>query len=229
MSPARMPYSSSSSYGTGSPHAANSTLHSDLHSIYTNAATHLPSTTHRHNECTPPPLSVLMLILAVGTAATLTIMALQRNLTYLYMPSEVLRGDTAQQTHFRLGGIVEKGSFQRTSGTLHTRFIVTDGNARLQATLCPHPPRPVPRRPSSRRNRTDATWHLHCRKHLGTAQRNLYTAATSQQNATHTYATHPPRYPHRRNNTLSSPAPPHRYQMIPPQPLEPHPAPLLLP
>ncbi|ALR01358.1 cytochrome c maturation protein CcmE [Xylella fastidiosa] len=76
--------------------------------------------------------SVLMLILAVGTAATLTIMALRRNLTYLYMPSEVLRGDTAQQTHFRLGGIVEKGSFQRTSGTLHTRFIVTDGNARLQ-------------------------------------------------------------------------------------------------
>ncbi|HHW4679847.1 MAG TPA: cytochrome c maturation protein CcmE domain-containing protein, partial [Xylella sp.] len=77
-------------------------------------------------------LCVLILMLATGTATTLTIMALQRHLTYLYIPSEVLRGHASQQIHFRLGGIVEKGSFQRIPGTLESHFIVTDGNARLQ-------------------------------------------------------------------------------------------------
>jgi len=74
---------------------------------------------------------VLLLVLAGGLATTLVAMALQRNVAYLYTPSEVLRGDAGSQARFRLGGMVEKGSFERASGSLRAQFRVTDGDAQL--------------------------------------------------------------------------------------------------
>lgn len=74
---------------------------------------------------------VLALLLAGGLATTLVSMALQRNVAYLYTPSEVLRGDAGENSRFRLGGMVEKGSFQRASGALEAHFRVTDGDAQL--------------------------------------------------------------------------------------------------
>ncbi|KRG68854.1 cytochrome c maturation protein CcmE [Pseudoxanthomonas dokdonensis] len=76
-------------------------------------------------------LWVLLLLAAAGVAASLIAMALQRNVAYLYTPVEVLRGDTAEHSRFRLGGMVEKGSFQREPGSLQARFRVTDGDAQL--------------------------------------------------------------------------------------------------
>ncbi len=76
-------------------------------------------------------LWVLLLLVAAGIAATLVAMALQRNATYLYTPAEVLRGEAGEHARFRLGGMVEKGSFQRTAGSLEAHFRVTDGDARL--------------------------------------------------------------------------------------------------
>jgi cytochrome c-type biogenesis protein CcmE len=74
-------------------------------------------------------LWVIALVVAAGLAAALVAMALQRNIAYLYTPSEVLRGEAGGQARFRLGGMVEAGSFQRTQGTLEARFKVTDGDA----------------------------------------------------------------------------------------------------
>ncbi|MCC8535863.1 cytochrome c maturation protein CcmE [Xanthomonas codiaei] len=74
---------------------------------------------------------VLALVLAGGLATTLVAMALQRNVAYLYTPSEVLRGDAGEHARFRLGGMVEKGSFKRASGSLEAQFRVTDGDAQL--------------------------------------------------------------------------------------------------
>ncbi|MCC4617421.1 cytochrome c maturation protein CcmE [Xanthomonas campestris pv. asclepiadis] len=74
---------------------------------------------------------VIALVLAGGLATTLVAMALQRNVAYLYTPSEVLRGDAGEHARFRLGGMVEKGSFQRASGSLEAQFRVTDGDAQL--------------------------------------------------------------------------------------------------
>jgi len=74
---------------------------------------------------------VLALVLAGGLATTLVALALQRNVAYLYTPSEVLRGDAGAHARFRLGGMVEKGSFQRASGSLQAHFRVTDGDAQL--------------------------------------------------------------------------------------------------
>ena len=76
-------------------------------------------------------LWVLLLVLAAGIATTLVVFALQRNVAYLYTPAEVLRGETGERARFRLGGMVEKGSFERTPGSLEVRFKVTDGDALL--------------------------------------------------------------------------------------------------
>ncbi|KAF1687574.1 cytochrome c biogenesis protein CcmE [Pseudoxanthomonas broegbernensis] len=81
-------------------------------------------------------LFVALLVLASGAATALVAMALQHNVAYLYTPAEVLRGDAGAevasgQARFRLGGMVEKGSFQRASGSLDAHFQVTDGDAQL--------------------------------------------------------------------------------------------------
>jgi cytochrome c-type biogenesis protein CcmE len=79
---------------------------------------------------------VLALLAAAGVAAVLVAMALERNLTYLYTPSEVLDGEAGPsvasgEARFRLGGMVAEGSFARTEGTLQARFEVDDGDARM--------------------------------------------------------------------------------------------------
>ncbi|MEN5319121.1 cytochrome c maturation protein CcmE [[Pseudomonas] hibiscicola] len=77
---------------------------------------------------------VLLALLASGVATALVAMALERNIAYLYTPSEVLRGDVDAQSRFRLGGMVVKGSFNRPVGSLEARFEVTDGDAQLAVT-----------------------------------------------------------------------------------------------
>lgn len=77
-------------------------------------------------------LLVLILVLASGLATTLVAMALQRNVAYLYTPAEVLRGEAGERARFRLGGMVEKDSFQRAAGSMESSFRVTDGDAQLE-------------------------------------------------------------------------------------------------
>jgi cytochrome c-type biogenesis protein CcmE len=81
-------------------------------------------------------LLVLALLAAAGVAAVLVAMALERNVTYLYTPSEVRDGEAGPavgsgEARFRLGGMVAKGSFARTAGSLQARFEVDDGDARM--------------------------------------------------------------------------------------------------
>nr|ART39528.1 J44 [uncultured bacterium] len=76
-------------------------------------------------------LLVLVVVAAAGLATALVAMALQRNVAYLYTPSEVLKGQAGGQARFRLGGMVERGSFQRGEGSLDAHFRVTDGDAQL--------------------------------------------------------------------------------------------------
>lgn len=77
-------------------------------------------------------LGWVILIAAVAALAIgLLTLALQRNLTYLYTPSEVLAGQTTAQQRFRLGGMVANGSFVREPGSLRARFDVSDGDGLL--------------------------------------------------------------------------------------------------
>lgn len=82
-------------------------------------------------------LLILALLAAAAIAAVLVAMALQRNVAYLYTPNEVLSGTAGEavrsgQARFRLGGMVEAGSFQRAAGSMEARFRVDDGDATLQ-------------------------------------------------------------------------------------------------
>jgi cytochrome c-type biogenesis protein CcmE len=76
-------------------------------------------------------LLVLALLAAAGIAAVLVALALQRNVAYLYTPSEVLRGEAGGHARFRLGGMVAAGSFQRAPGSMEAHFVVDDGDARM--------------------------------------------------------------------------------------------------
>ena len=83
-------------------------------------------------------LWLVLAVLAAATAATaLVAMALQRNVAYLYTPSEILADDAgakvkAGDTVFRLGGMVSANSFQRDAGSMEARFRVTDGDGELE-------------------------------------------------------------------------------------------------
>ncbi len=68
----------------------------------------------------------IVILGAVAIATSLSMFALQQNITYLYSPSEVDAGKSPHSGQFRLGGIVEEGSVHRVSGTLTTDFVITD-------------------------------------------------------------------------------------------------------
>ncbi len=74
-------------------------------------------------------LWVIALVVAAGIAASLVAMALQRNIAYLYTPSEVIRGEAGGHARFRLGGMVAADSFTRAPGSLEAHFKVSDGDA----------------------------------------------------------------------------------------------------
>jgi len=76
------------------------------------------------------------LVAAAGIATALVAMALQRNVAYLYTPSEVLQGKAGAQVasgraRFRIGGMVAAGSFKRAPGSMEAHFAVDDGDATL--------------------------------------------------------------------------------------------------
>ena len=71
-------------------------------------------------------IAVALILLAVGVAAGLTVMALSRNMTYLFSPSEVLAGNAPGGAPFRLGGVVLEHSVQRDPASLGVTFTVTD-------------------------------------------------------------------------------------------------------
>lgn len=81
-------------------------------------------------------LLILALVVAASIATALVAIALQRNVAYLYTPSEVLGGEAgvqvrSGQARFRLGGMVEADSFLREAGSMQARFRVDDGDAQM--------------------------------------------------------------------------------------------------
>lgn len=79
---------------------------------------------------------VVALVAASALSMTLIAFALQRNVSYLYTPAEVLGGAAGPavasgQARFRLGGMVAGDSFTRAEGSMEARFRVTDGDAEL--------------------------------------------------------------------------------------------------
>lgn len=70
--------------------------------------------------------TVLLVLLAGAAGTALIVWALQRNITFLHSPTEVLAGKVPEDARFRLGGILLEGSVQRETGSLRVGFKVTD-------------------------------------------------------------------------------------------------------
>jgi cytochrome c-type biogenesis protein CcmE len=80
---------------------------------------------------------VLAILVAALFATGLVTLALQRNVAYLYTPSEILADDAGAKVKagdavFRLGGMVSANSFRRDEGSMEARFRVTDGDGELE-------------------------------------------------------------------------------------------------
>ncbi len=76
---------------------------------------------------------LLLCALGLGGATALTLTAFQDNLVFFRSPSDITREAPPPERAFRLGGLVEQGSLQRTSveGRPLVRFTVTDGAAKV--------------------------------------------------------------------------------------------------
>ena len=72
-------------------------------------------------------IAVLLIVVGVGIAATITFYSLQENLLYFQSPSELAEQEMPAGRQFRLGGLVKPGSVNRPGDGLATRFVVTDG------------------------------------------------------------------------------------------------------
>lgn len=72
-------------------------------------------------------LIIIALVLAAAAVAViLGIFALQRNVTYLFSPTEVEAGSSPAHAQFRLGGVVKEDTIKRSGDSLQVDFVVTD-------------------------------------------------------------------------------------------------------
>ena len=72
-------------------------------------------------------IGILATLIGVAVAVSLILASFQDNLLYYVTPSEAIENIEDDQSKFRVGGLVEVGSFKRSEGSLKARFILTDG------------------------------------------------------------------------------------------------------
>jgi cytochrome c-type biogenesis protein CcmE len=66
------------------------------------------------------------IVAGVGLAAWLAANAFRENVMFFFDPSQIVAGEAPADKRFRLGGMVAKGSVEKTVGTLDVHFLVTD-------------------------------------------------------------------------------------------------------
>ncbi len=71
-------------------------------------------------------MMVVFIVLGMGTATGLALMAFQENLLYFYSPTQVADGEAPLERNFRIGGMVREGSVVRDPDSLEVRFTLTD-------------------------------------------------------------------------------------------------------
>ncbi|OLS63472.1 cytochrome c maturation protein CcmE [Pseudomonas putida] len=77
---------------------------------------------------------ILGLLAGLGVAVGLALSALQENINLFYTPTQIANGEAPLDTRIRAGGMVEKGSVQRSGDSLDVRFVVTDFNKSVPIT-----------------------------------------------------------------------------------------------
>lgn len=77
---------------------------------------------------------VLLAVVALIGAGLLAAYALQDQASYFYTPSDIADKKPEAGTAIRLGGMVEKGSIQRSADGVTVQFIVQDAKAQQKVT-----------------------------------------------------------------------------------------------
>jgi cytochrome c-type biogenesis protein CcmE len=73
-------------------------------------------------------LIILGLLAGLGLAAALALSALRQNINLFYTPTQIATGEAPVGQRIRAGGMVERGSLQRSADSLDVSFVVTDFN-----------------------------------------------------------------------------------------------------
>jgi|SRR5580765_5667829 len=74
---------------------------------------------------------VICCLAALGLTATLVLRALKTNVAFFLSPTDVVAKQAPQDKTFRIGGLVEEGSFKRGADGLTMRFAITDTANRI--------------------------------------------------------------------------------------------------
>ena len=75
---------------------------------------------------------VLLIVTASSAAVWLVAYMLGQNANYFFTPSQVLQGEAPDNVTIRAGGMVVKGSIERSTDSLDVSFLVSDGMANLR-------------------------------------------------------------------------------------------------
>jgi cytochrome c-type biogenesis protein CcmE len=70
--------------------------------------------------------TVVFIVVGVGVATGLALMAFQENLLYFYSPTQIKDGEAPDNRNFRIGGLVVNGSVVRNPNNLQVSFTLTD-------------------------------------------------------------------------------------------------------
>lgn len=79
-------------------------------------------------------LIIVAILAGVSIAVTLALSALKENINLFYTPTQIANGEAPLGTRIRAGGMVEKGSLQRSTDSLDVKFVVTDFNKAVTIT-----------------------------------------------------------------------------------------------
>lgn len=71
-------------------------------------------------------MAVVLILLGVGIATALILTAFKENILFYKSPTEILKGDYPKARNFRVGGMVKKGSINKSTTSLDVEFYVTD-------------------------------------------------------------------------------------------------------
>lgn len=69
------------------------------------------------------------LFVGLAAAVALALTAFSENILYFYQPSEIAAGEAPTNTRFRIGGLVEDGSVNRSRDDLVVHFTLADCEA----------------------------------------------------------------------------------------------------
>lgn len=74
-------------------------------------------------------LLVMVILIGMGTAVSLTVYALRQNINLFFAPSQIAAGDAPLGQSIRVGGLVVPGSIKHDPNNLKVSFQLTDNKS----------------------------------------------------------------------------------------------------